>query len=372
MQSLQLQTKIDNTQPFHVYYDIEMININQVSGEATPNLIYNQTRNSPFLDCPNNYFVSIVRFNLQTPSLPIFIPQVELNQVNPNKLIYQFTIRNIATNTQYTNSVTFSTSNQDVPTPPTPTNASEFTNPYYYIYTYLQWVTMMNNALVTCSLNAGLTEYPFFTYNQTSGLLDLYVPTSYSNVYDILINKPLQSLLDSFPMVYKQISPGVYKHELLAYDTHKNTETINTVNYYVMHQENTTLPILNPVQSIVFTTSLLPIQPSLTQPPVVFGDNIGIFTNGNNAGISPIITDFEVNVSALNTYKESIQYNPTGEYRLFDLYGQTPCDALEIQVYWKDIYGILHPFKLNTGCSCNIKIMFRRKDFNAIDMNYLN
>ena len=37
----------------------------------------------------------------------------------------------------------------------------------------------------------------------------------------------------------------------------------------------------------------------------------------------------------------------------------------EIIVYWKYTVGNVHPFELQPRCAANVKIMFRRKDFNT-------
>ena len=34
-------------------------------------------------------------------------------------------------------------------------------------------------------------------------------------------------------------------------------------------------------------------------------------------------------------------------------------------MYWKDTFGNIHPFELHPGCAANVKLMFRRKDFNT-------
>jgi hypothetical protein len=132
-----------------------------------------------------------------------------------------------------------------------------------------------------------------------------------------------------------------------------------------MYQEGSTIALLNPIQSLVFTTAMLPVIPSLTSVPKVFNAPSGLFNVGNNSNLTPVLTDFQVPISATNTYRPSVEYTPSSEYRLADLYGTSPLSALEMSVFWKDVYGGLHPFFLGAGCSANIKIMFRRKDFNT-------
>jgi len=90
--SIQLYSKYDETQPYHIYYTLDLINNDTTGTRALPILKFNEIRNSPFLPSPENYFMSVVRFSVQTPTLPVFIPQVNLGQADPNKLNYSFTM----------------------------------------------------------------------------------------------------------------------------------------------------------------------------------------------------------------------------------------------------------------------------------------
>jgi len=125
---------------------------------------------------------------------------------------------------------------------------------------------------------------------------------------------------------------------------------------------------MNPIQSIVFTTALLPIIPSNVSQPKIYGTASQLFNVGNNANIAPIITDFVVPVDALNRYRPNIVYTPSSEYRLLGLYGASPVSAIEISAFWKDPFGGLHPVLLNSGCGASLKILFRRKDYNNISL----
>jgi hypothetical protein len=78
------------------------------------------------------------------------------------------------------------------------------------------------------------------------------------------------------------------------------------------------------------------------------------------------MTDFEVGFSASNTYKQTVNYQPSSEYRLIDIQSDLPISSIQVSVFWKDANGFLHPFYLDGGQSGNIKLMFRRKDFNSI------
>ena len=365
--SLQARTKVDASQPFHIYYNISMTNQDQQKGEPLPKLTYTDIRNSPFIQCPDNFFVSVIRFNLETPSLPVWMPQVDLTQSDPKKLIYKMKLVNGSN--VYDGNVNYVPSNLDVPEPIAPFNLSTLSDQYYFVYTVQQWITMLNNCLITLFSHVPL-DAPFFYFDVNTSLLKLYSRTSNNPNFKLYFNSQLHTLLDSFQYMYeKPLNSSDYWYNILIYNNIVNNETINNNEYYVMKQESSTICLLNPISSIVFTVGLFPIQPTLLQPTKFFGSNTALLNNGNNSNLSSTLTDFEVAVQNANTYKENIQYTPSGEYRLIDLYGQSPVSTLELSVFWKDIYGNLHPFVLNSGCSANMLLMFRRKDFNSVDLD---
>jgi hypothetical protein len=120
---------------------------------------------------------------------------------------------------------------------------------------------------------------------------------------------------------------------------------------------------------ISFNTSLIPIRPTLNAPPNDLG-NDSFSSFGNNSNLTTTITDFEIAFSPNNTYKQTILYVPSGEYRLIDLVSDLPFYQLNVSVFWKDDGGNLIPLYLTGGSTANLKLLFRRKDFN--NTAYLN
>ncbi len=124
------------------------------------------------------------------------------------------------------------------------------------------------------------------------------------------------------------------------------------------------IALWNPVSSIVFASSLLPIVPTQTSAPKNLGGN-NLVSGGNNSNLLPTLSDFSIAVDANNQYRPMVEYNPGAEYRLIDMNSTMNLNRIDIIVYWKDRHGTLHPFNLQPGCSASVKLMFRRKDFNV-------
>jgi hypothetical protein len=411
--SIQLRAKYDPNQAYHYYYDLDIIN-NNVSGDQKP-VIFNfiEARNQPYLYCPENYFMSIVRFSLQTPSLPKFIPTVKLGQNDPNVLVYAITLnyRYVAPggnvpdfNSSFSANVQYVPFDESQPIPSAPTTKQDFSSYYYYIYSYQEWILMIN----TCFQNAfnnlqvayanwatanivNITAWnsafpnnaipttltataPFMEFDPHSlnaiinGDTQWYNTSNTANKrIDIFFNNALYQLYHTFPSTTTLFN-GVYTNKMLMNSFNNfNLFTTTSITYLQAYQEASTAVLLNPISSVVFTTGLLPVNNELVSVPK--SNTIGGVSSGSGAAnIAPIITDFQVPFSALDQYIPNIQYTPSAEYRLVDMSGTSPLSAIQISVYWKDYYGNLIPFYLNAGCGGNIKIMFRRKDYANINL----
>jgi hypothetical protein len=422
--SIQVKSKFDRNQCFHYYYDLDVIN-NSVNGfqSAVP-FKFIETRNQPFLNCPENYYMSVVRFTLQSPNLPVFIPSIELGQSDPNRTVYRIFLQydyippaaaqappyNIPPFNGLAGApITFTSPDSTQPTPAAPLIKQDLSSTYYYVYSYIQWTSMVNNGfndtltalkalwvvwqtanaaqialynaafplaqIPTGALNVQLLPILEFspveltaTLNLPSPAYDQYVAGYTANCY---FNESLYNLYNNLPFeklikLVNSAQTTMYKVLASSFGGFNifNLGSVNPVPYVQCYQEGSTISLLNPISSIVFTTGLLPINPEIVGVPV--SNNVGgIQSNSGAANLSPVMTDFQVPFNALNTYKPNITYTPTGEYRLVDLIGTSPLNSIQISVFWKDYFGNLNPFYLGAGCAGNIKILFRRKDYDS-------
>jgi hypothetical protein len=87
-----LRGNLNSTEPVHQYLDINIVNNDTIGDKEAVKLIFNEIRNSPIIQNPSEYFFTIARFSLETPSLPLMIPQVMIGQGDPDKLVYSITL----------------------------------------------------------------------------------------------------------------------------------------------------------------------------------------------------------------------------------------------------------------------------------------
>ena len=400
-----------------IYYNISIVNNDEdlvspssgiLIGSPEPvQCSFSENRNNPYLNNPDDYFMSVIRFRVDSSTLPVFAPNPKKLQDEPNKLIYTITLSYKDIFVYYDVRFNPKLAMYELPPPVNPTK----NNPYYYLNTYESFITMINKCFV--DVFAILNTYalfhtpqyilpttipPVLVWDNNTNKATLYCDIS-NNAYDtndddaikIYFNSPLYELFSSFSAI--RTVPTVFNnnpinfdfgdrtgnYKLLIYDTGFNRRPAATGNnpglsYDTIYLEQTysTSPLWTPITSIVFTTGFLPVVPELTGLPKNIGTAQQFASTGNNANISNTLTDFEVGLTTGLEYKPVFQYAPPGEYRLVDLFGSNPLSNLEIKVFWKDEDGNLYPVTLGTKESANIKILFRKKALYNTDLLYMN
>ena len=78
--------------PDKLYFDIQISNLNSI--DAPPSFLnFIETRNTPLLINPEEFYMSVVRFSLDTPTLPIITPSIQYQSANLNLTIYSITLQ---------------------------------------------------------------------------------------------------------------------------------------------------------------------------------------------------------------------------------------------------------------------------------------
>ncbi len=378
---------LNDEEPFHLYLDINAVNLDKTGLSPPQDLIFSEMRNSPILKNPSEYFLSIVRFTVQTPSLPLFIPYIKTGQANPNLTSYKVSMTYpVGGNTaSFSSDIVFTPENTFEPTPAAPLVNVDFSTTYYYINNLNTFINQINTALAACQtgLNAAIVALggvsptanpPFFEYDPYTDRVVLFADTlgyndSSATYISLFLNTALYNLLSSLQAECKGFALANERNYRLRIFNDNGLNIFQTstgIDYLNMYQNYSTLKALcNPVQSIVFSTGMIPIVPSMVSAPLIFLSAGNVNTgSSNNDNIENILTDFEVDISADECYKPQVHYIPSGEYRLKDLFGNNPLYAVQMRVFWKTQFGQLIPFKLSSGCSANMKILFRKKEYN--------
>jgi hypothetical protein len=370
-----------------IYYDILISNLD-TSTTIPPPLYFNEARTIPFLDNPEDYYLSIIRFSLETGSIiPVIIPEIQVNQPNINLTVYSFTLAWDSGATLYNGPQTFvqfvpQNRLANLPAAPSITTdkLQDNSTGYYSVFQIQYFLYLVNIALATAytDLNnlvvAGgdvlpSAYAPVITYDSGSKIFILNCDVAgYSSALALPIkmymNPSMYNLFGSLPVYINSATGGGFGKQFeIQTDTFGGstlTQFPPSAPVYTaiqVFQETSSIPTWSPVTSIVFCSSTLPIIPTQVSAPQIFINGTTI-SNSNNSNISPVITDI---VADDAQYTPFLVYNPTAEYRLISLTGNKSLFNVDISVFYKDRIGVLVPLRLPSGGSCTLKLLFTKK-----------
>ncbi len=304
--------------------------------------------------------------------------------------------------------------------------SQDITSRYYWVYTFAHWVDLVNQtleaanfALWTAVEAAGdvgnltypnwLTAFPtpILSYSEVTGLFSMSYPATYASVVTdpipavptmtagfarLYFNSNMEGLFSGFNNIYLNtpthpspygwllpaptpvLYPAGYTNLLLIRALGLNDNVVKTTdpiqgytgNWYRMTQNYESISTLwSPIDSIVFTSTLLPLQNEQTAPPNALGTrNTGNSAATSQSAFSPIITDVSLDLSSDPTgYRKMIYYAPSAEYRMADFQNsKQDIRSVDIQVYWKNrLDNNLYPVSMFNLSNVSFKLMFRKK-----------
>lgn len=363
----------------YIYYDIQVNNY-ESSGRISQPLKFSETRNYPIIQNPNKYTLSIVRFELDTYSLPSFIADIEpFPNTNPNAMIDKITLEydNNGAITSFTENLIWEPTNQHITQPSNLSANNKFQNnstEYYWGNSFRHFIDLMNNTIenlttqIKLSLGAGFNNLvsPKFLWNTSSNCLEVIAQEQYFNEnlnphFSIYFNRALYAKFTSLP-AYKNLNNTDKQYKIYMKNdltTNLIVLTIDTTDYEFIKttQEYSTISNWSPVSSIMITTNVLPIVSSQIATPQNY-INGSLIQNTIPMKTEKIISDFATNQ---NVYKPNLIYIPSAEYRKFDLIGNSDIKTIDINVYWKSRTGEVHQFYLQSGASFSMKMLFELK-----------
>lgn len=338
----------------HAYYNIVILPDNDKKNPKTKLASFIDSRGEAIIDLPNDYHVSILRFTVPTRNIPIFIYPTTGTEgdYKADNEYYSVTLK--YANVSYQVYLTFTPEN---------TGSLSNTEPYYYVYSYQNFINMINTALAAAytkiPMASPTTQAPYLALDRETGLISLFAQQAYAGGNDggsvsIFFNTPLASLLNSFYFKYRAYNEpfGEYA-ELIVEDTKTNTP-VAPLNYYEMKQEYNNLADWAQLDSIIIATGSIPIKQENVPGAL---SSLGSTTDDT----IPILADFipERNESLV---RQTLQYRPTAEYKRVDLQGTVPLTFFDIRLEWIDTKGVRHPLVLEPfGEPVTVKFLFEKK-----------
>jgi hypothetical protein len=387
----------------HEYINLQMVNEYTLNNTQPKLMIFDQTKTSNVVDVTGDYFLSVIRWNIQS-NLPVLVPDMQLYGVDDN--LTNFTTYKVALlyskvidgNTYFFNpSVVDSKSATLVYLPETidplyestlraPTNKEDILgNPYYYIRNVDTLCQMINKAIdlfFDSYVPSGTWVHrPYFQWDSASQKLVFNRPNSIptgvagpdaTSQWYVAVNQPLYNLLSTFRFKYYANNNKYFPDNTdtrYVLDTNVlQPEQLQSIGDYTPYlQQSSSVVNWSPCQSIVFVSSTIPVESQFAGAPV----NLNITDASTQSNIYQqqsvvkVLTDFIIPFNnGTEATNSQIYYIPQSEYRLIDLLGNKNLNQLTIQAFWRDKYGVFHPMTLDAGGSADILILLRKKSFN--------
>jgi len=257
--------------------------------------------------------------------------------------------------------------NQDI-VKPTKKNGSpqNFETNYYDCNTFSYFIDLVNNTFQTAfnNLNQKLNNIldinlcPIMIWDDNLNKADIFVNFDLYNSDQetkivIYFNNSMYALFNSFNMLSYNSLIGK-NYSLIVKDYLKTVD--NNIDKIKISQSFSTIDTWTNINSIVFTSSTLPVVSSLLSTPhIIYNNEI---SNANNASnFDNIVTDLITNQQ---NFKPQVLYNPTAEFRQLKLFGTNPLYDINIRVMLKLKTGQLIPFVLPVLGSFSMKILFTK------------
>jgi hypothetical protein len=362
----------------HIYYNV------RINGNANNTLQvcnYQEQRTIPLVDNPSNYYFSCIKFSIPTSSIPLMVVPIDgFPNTDMSKTVYSVSL-------SYNG---FSSAQTFIKWIPTQSNSASatyrapkrqlsastpFLDPednYYYCNSYTYFMSLVNIAYEDAfndlsgqtTLPAGAVA-PFYTYNAPTKLFTINAQEAF---YDVNHTAQPIEIYQNYELwnLFGAVSNFTYNDPVIAGNDKQILITADTANvdasgYILFQQEYVSLYNFMAFRSIVVCSSTVPLIsegiPSVSKNFTPDNEQIG------SSAYLPIISSFDAltDSNAYESFQSSIQYAPTGPYKLIDMIGSNPLSSFDLQVYWMDIYGGLHNLLLNPHESATFTFLFQKK-----------
>lgn len=356
----------------NVYVNLTISNANKtvispVTGfvDTSPiNASLSANKTVPILDNCCDYYCSVIRFSIPLNTIPLLICPIVPNQVSPNLTPLVFTIEYPANNF-FIFPVTYLAENSL--TAPVQNAQIQIITPYYYIYSYENFIEMANISMASAWIVSGLAalfpllQAPYFYFDAITKLINLVVPACFVKLTAPAVDIPIihmNAVSERYYSGYQTYFNGYNQANGLDYtflftEFADRVENIYNTSYYRFTQEYQTVFNWSSLQKIIITSPTIP----------VLQEYLPTSNAGNNSVTNslPILTDFIPNIEEPGQSRSIAYYVPSGQYRLIDMTAERPLSNIVINIFWSDLQDNIYPLQIQIGETLSLKLAFLRK-----------
>jgi len=340
---------------------------------------------------PDEYYLSLNRCNIATGTIPIYIFPIKNGQAqndpNLSPFIIKFTyIQSDSAIFTYSDNVLYIPSNDIGINPLSPAQNSgvqdlQNSKEYYYIFSVSWMLYIFNNNIrrifgdfvqllaEQTGVNIPDTSYPFYTFDFSSRLFSLNFPKTYfdTDLSDRVEMRQDLPSADLFSAPYSTyLSDITTPCLMMCRNLYDNTVQYNSIDYYKMISDQSSLTFWVCCKRIVFVADGLPIKRPeydcvISQIP---------FTASNPSSAAQIQRPqlnifFDLNVDAdqfaVNSNVLNYSVSSIAESRLVSLCSGQVIQNFSVSIYWVDNYSQFHALTNYPDSQNLLKLCFYRK-----------
>jgi len=344
---------------------------------------FQQQLNQPIMMNPHDYYMTINKFTIPTQNIPIFVAEIQpFPNTNVDLTVYSVTLTLGANVSQVF--VQFITEQPNV-TPP-PISANPVNGPkssYYFVYTYMNFITMVNNALAAAYAALPGTpvggQPPYFTFdcvNERISLVAQYAnyDENAANRISIYMNQVLFTYFSGLSEEYFGFNQpnGMDTRIIVRYDGNNvynpvlpgvPTVPANPIpnDFLIMTQQFPALVNWLSFKSMILVSNLIPVRLQYSVGNVQ--------TLGNTASSNQSIVNVQGTLSSFEpildigdeTLGGQLQYVTQGPYKLLNMFGNNPISTIDVTAYWVDQFGFTYPIDIPINQVAIIEFAFFKK-----------
>lgn len=348
------------------YYNIRIYNDPDISGNKPIIAKFSETRVTPILDKPNEYELSIVRFEVPTNTIPILIwpgddyfrITLEWRGVQKSKFLefsgqglklYGRAIYHYQEVCDIVNKAFSELFNELAVEFPGPLPA-----PDWALYAYKPPIFVYSQAFKQFQFIIPFTTPDYSTppdgQDEHEHWSSVIPPVDPLNEIKIYFNRNFDTIITAFQVIGNTDNPNnIDFFRLVVQDTRNNiiqtdiTDPLTKV--YTMNQSYSNLAVINDFENLIFRSSQIPI--------------VNEFLGTQKNVTRQILTDF---IPTPDSYDASkLVFYPQGPLRYYPLITNAEFRNTDLQLFWTNKAGLEFPLYLLPNRQITVKIQFRKK-----------
>jgi hypothetical protein len=321
----------------HIYYNVTI-----TATENSFDAVFNENRTTPILDKGDNYDLSVIRFNLPTQAIPIFLWRY-------NEWYLSIAYKTVV----YTREIPFIPNQTFSPTFP-----KYFKEAIWQYQDYVDCINLCYKQLfadfitdpiyLTIPLVDRPTKPPKMTYDAANKRCSVYYPLQ----YDITKPDPIYyyfnaasfEIFNAFQNYGNEIDP-ILSHYLNVKDNKNNIINVGGTDYIRLTEEFNELFLWNDFEKFIFETDKIPVNNE--------------YLAGQKNITRKVLTDF-IPSADIND-QSNVQFYPLGPIRFYSMFSGLELKDVDIRIFWETKDGFVVPLYVDTGDRITIKLYFKKK-----------